>query len=616
MTPAPCYCGKILEVDLSRGNTAERPLDPAVTRKLVGGKGLAAWLLYKMVKPGTDPFSEQNVLIFATGPLTGTIAPSQRGLVCAKSPLTGTFSDSYFGGHFIQELKYAGYDALVIRGRAERLSYLWINDGHVELRDASGLRGQDTTQTSLSIKRELGDAKVKVACIGPAGERRVRFALIDCDVKRQAGRGGLGAVMGSKNLKAVAVRGTGSVGVAKPQEFFETARKFHRTLLESEAVRTVWSRYGTAGSVEFSNMQGFFPTRNFQDGHIEEGERLSGVSQSKLLWLRRVACYACPIICSAISFIRRGPHSGTVLDGIEYETTGLLGANCGLTDPEVVAYANYLCDELGLDTISAGGVIGFAMELFERGIWRDPELEALRLRFGNGEAVLKLIRKISYREGVGDLLAEGVKGVAERVGGKAGDFAIHVKGLETPAWPPRGAPGMGLALATADRGGCHERGWPIGYEVEGIPGPSGPVERLSLEGKAEIVKWEQDWFAAVDTLVGCDFSRTGLMPEDSAKLLSAATGWEINAEEFLKIGERVWNLTRMFNVREGFTRKDDDLPRRFKEEPLPSGPAKGHMISSADLNRLLDDYYRLRKWDSNGIPTREKLAELGLGEFL
>ncbi|MEM3421477.1 MAG: aldehyde ferredoxin oxidoreductase family protein [Candidatus Hadarchaeum sp.] len=616
MAPAPCYCGKILEVDLSSINIVKRSVDPNVVRKLVGGKGLAAWLLYKMVKPGIDPFDEQNVLIFATGPLTGTIAPSQRGLVCAKSPLTGTFSDSYFGGHFIQELKYAGYDALVVKGRAERLSYLWIDDDHVEVKDATTLKGQDTTQTNVSIKRELGDSRVKVACIGPAGEKKVRFALIDCDVKRQAGRGGLGAVMGSKNLKAVAIRGTGPVEVARPQEFFEIAKKFHRILIESEAVQAVWSRYGTAGSVEFSNMQGFFPTKNFQDGHIENGERLSGLSQSKLLWLRRAACFSCPIICSAISVIRNGPYSGTVLDGIEYETTGLLGANCGLTDPEVVAYANHLCDELGLDTITAGGVIGFTMELFERRIWRHPELEALRLRFGNAEVVLELIRKIAYREGVGDLLAEGVKLVAEKVGGSAKDYAIHIKGLETPAWPPRGSPGMGLALATADRGGCHERGWPVGYEVEGIPGPSGPVERLSLQGKAEIVKWEQDWFAAVDTLVGCDFSRTGLTPEHSAQLLSAATGWDISADEFLRIGERVWNLTRMFNVREGFTRKDDDLPRRFKEEPLPFGPAKGHMVSSSDLNRMLDDYYKLRKWDSNGVPTKEKLAELGLEEFL
>ncbi|MEM4723605.1 MAG: aldehyde ferredoxin oxidoreductase N-terminal domain-containing protein, partial [Candidatus Hadarchaeum sp.] len=258
MTRAPCYSGKILEVNLSSGDIVKRPLDTNVARKLVGGKGLAAWLLYKMVKPGTDPFSEQNVLIFATGPLTGTIAPSQRGLVCAKSPLTGTFSDSYFGGHFIQELKYAGYDALVVKGKAEKLSYLWIDDDHVEVKDATSLKGQDTTQTNVSIKRELGDFRVKVACIGPAGEKRVKFALVDCDVKRQAGRGGLGAVMGSKNLKAVAIRGTGSVEVARPQEFFEKAKKFHRILIESEAVQAVWSRYGTAGSVEFSNMQGFF----------------------------------------------------------------------------------------------------------------------------------------------------------------------------------------------------------------------------------------------------------------------------------------------------------------------------------------------------------------------
>lgn len=611
-----CYCGTILYVDLTYGRATEQLLDPRVARKLVGGKGLCAAILHKEMSPGINPLDEKNILIFCTGPLTGTIAPSQKGVVASKSPLTGTFCDSYFGGHFVQELKYAGYDAVVIRGKAEKLSYLWIDNDRVEIRDASHLKGFTTARTNIAIKRELDGGEVKIACIGPAGEKLVRFTSIECDIQRQAGRGGLGAVMGSKNLKAIAIRGTNSVKVANPHEFFNIARQMHKILIESEAVQASWSRYGTSGSVDFANTQGFYPTRNFRDGHIEEGERLSGVSQSKLLWIKKESCFSCPIKCSSLSFIRKGPYRGTVVSGVEYETTGLLGANCGITDPEVVVYANHLCDEFGLDTISTGNVIGFFMELFEKQILTSEDFQGLNPKFGNCEAMLGLIKRIAYREEIGNLMAEGVKRASEKIGGRALDFAIHIKGLETPAWPPRGAPGMGLALATADRGGCHERGWTIGYEVEGIPGPSGAVERLSLEGKAEIVKWEQDCLAAVDTLIGCDFSRTGLMPEHYGELLSAATGWDIGADEFMKIGERVWNLTRLFNVREGFTRKDDDIPRRFKEEPLPSGPAKGHMIRSNDLNKLLDDYYRLRNWDSNGAPTKEKLVELELIEFL
>lgn len=610
------YCGTLLYVDLTDGCVAKQPLDPLLAKKLIGGKGLCSAIMYKELTPNVDPLSPRNVLIFSTGPLTGTVAPSQKGVVASKSPLTGTFCDSYFGGYFIQELKYAGYDAVVIKGKAERNSYIWINDDYTEIGDASHLRGFTTTQTNIAIKREINDSRAKIACIGPAGERLVRFACIECEPQRQAGRGGIGAVMGSKNLKAIAIRGTNPVNVANPDDFLDAARQMHKTLIESESVRVSWTSYGTSGSVDFANLEGFYPTKNFQDGHIKGGERLSGMSQSKSLWIKRLACFSCPIRCSSLSLIKKSPFAGTVVSGIEYETTGLLGANCGVTNLDVVAYANYLCDELGLDTMSTGGVIGFFMELFERQILTSKDFQGLTPNFGNCKAMLELIKRIVNREGIGHLMAEGVKRASEKIGGEARDFAIHIKGLETPAWPPRGAPGMALALATADRGGCHERGWPILYEVEGVPTPSGRVlERLSLEGKAEVVKWEQDSLAAVDTLICCDFSRTGLMPEHYAELLSLATGWTINAKEFLKIGERVWNLTRMFNVREGFTREDDGIPRRFMEEPLPSGPAKGHRITSDDLNKLLVDYYRLRGWNSNGIPTTEKLAELELTEI-
>jgi aldehyde:ferredoxin oxidoreductase len=590
-------------------------LDLSVARRLVGGKGQAAAILYKELPPKADPLGPENIFIFSTGPLTGTLAPAQKGIVVSKSPLTRTFCDSYVGGYFSQELKYAGYDALVLTGKAEKLSYIWIDNEHVEIKNASHLQGLTITQTALAVKKELGDNEVKTACIGPAGERLVRFACVGCDY-RQAGRGGLGAVMGSKNLKAVAVRGTKPVEVANPKEFVKAARKLHKALVESEAVRATWTEYGTAGSVDFANSEGFFPTRNFQDGSIRGAEKLSGRIQSKAVRFRKVACFSCPIRCGHLLMIKKGPYAGTVVDGVEYETTGLLGANCGITDLDAVAYANYLCDELGLDTISTGGVIGFFMELFEKGILTSEDFQGVNPKFGNSKAVLELVERIARREGIGDLMAEGVKQASEKIGGRALDLAVSIKGLETPAWPPRGAPGMALALATADRGGCHERGWPIAYEVEGIPGPSGTVERLSLKGKAEIVKWEQDWLTAVCTLPCCDFSRTGLQPEHYAELLSLATGWKGGADEFMKLGERVWNLIRMFNIREGFTRKDDCLPKRFTGEPLPSGPAKGHKVTSDDMTKLLDEYYELRGWNREGEPTREKLIELELTDLV
>ena len=609
------YQKTILYIDLTTGQITRQSLDLSLVKKLIGGKGLAAAILYKELPPKIDPLSSENVLIFSTGPLTGTVAPAQKGIVVSKSPLTGTFCDSYFGGFFSQELKYAGYDVLVVKGRAEKTSYIWIYDDHTEIKNGTHLQDFTITQTNLAVKKELGNNKVKIACIGPAGERLVRFACIGCD-HRQAGRGGLGAVMGSKNLKAIAVHGTNPIEVANPTEFINAAKELHKNLVESEDVQAAWTKYGTAGSVDFANSQGFYPTRNFQDSIIKGGEKLSGGVQSKSIYFRRVACFSCPIRGGHLSMIKNGPFTGTVVDGVEYETTGLLGANCGITDLDTVTYANYLCDEFGLDTISTGAVIGFFMELFEKRILSSKNFQGLNPKFEDCEAMLGLIKRIAYREGIGNLMAEGVKCASEKIGGRAIDFAIHIKGLETPAWPPRGAPGMALALATADRGGCHARGWTIGYEVEGIPGPSGTVERLSLEGKAEIVKWEQDWLAAVCTLPGCDFTRTSLQPEQYAKLLSLATGWNVDANEFLKIGERAWTLTRMFNIREGFTRKDDVLPKRFMEEPLPSGPAKGHRVTSNDLTNLLDNYYKLRGWNSDGKPTKEKLAELELVDLV
>jgi aldehyde:ferredoxin oxidoreductase len=603
------FAGKFLLINLSEEKIRKEPLDLGIARKLIGGKGLFGKILFDRLKPKIDPLKSENILIIGTGPLTGTLAPSNRSVVITKSPLTNTFLDSYFGGVFGQELKFAGYDGIVVEGKAEKLSYIWVDDDYVELRDARHLQNLETGITSVRIKNELGDNTIKVGCIGPAGERLVRFACIDFDIHRQAGRGGAGAVMGSKNLKAIAVRGTKNIEVANPEALKETAKKANKALKENPL-----TELGTAGTVSWSNEQGFFPARNFQDQAFKHALKLSGEMQRVRLWIKRRACFACPVRCTSISMLRKGIFSGIIVDGIEYETCGLLGGNCEIGDPEDVAYANYLCDELGLDTISTGNIIGFVMELFQKKLL-SKEVVGLEVKFGDSNTQIELIKMIATREGFGDILADGVMRAAQQVGRDTEEFAIHIKGLETPAWPPRGSPGMGLALATADRGGCHQRAWPIGYEL-GSPTPYGEtLARLALEGKSKIVKWEQDFLSTLYSLVECEFSRSALNINHFCELLNAVTGWDINAGEFMQIGERIWNLTRIFNVREGFTRAQDTLPERFMKEPLPSGLAKGHIITTQDLNKLLDEYYHLRGWNEYGIPTLEKLKTLELDDI-
>jgi len=607
------YAGKILYVDLAKKKVSVKPTDPELARKFIGGKGFVAKLLHDLLPPKIDPLSPDNVLVFATGPLNGTIWPGTKNIVGAKSPLTNIYMDSYFSGGFGAELKYAGYDALVITGRSDKPVYLWIDDASVEFRDASHIWGKSTYETYKIVKEELGDVTVKVVCIGPAGENLVRFATIDADVHRQAGRCGGGAVMGSKNLKAIAVRGSGEIEVAKFDELLKLAEEFSEVLKKTPDTKAC-SELGTPSYVPFANDEALWPYKNWQDQVFNEAvNEYRAETQKEKLWVKHRSGFGCCMCCEKVGVIRKGPRVGEVVHGIEYETVGLLGVSCGYADLDALAYANFLCDYYGLDTISTGGVIAFAMECYERGILSKEDVGGLELKFGNYEAVHKLIELISFRKGIGDILAEGVKRAAEKIGKGAERYAIHVKGLETPAWGVRGAPGMGLQYATVDRGGCHQRGWPIMYEVAGLALYDGTtVERLSIKDKAKCVKMEQDFTTAHGTLVQCDFTRFGTSPKYFYTALSLVTGWEIDFNEFMKIGERVWNIIRMFNVREGVTRKDDTVPRRFMEEPLPSGPVKGHRLTLEDFNKMLDEYYKLRGWDEEGKPTKEKLRELGL----
>ena len=612
------YAGKILRINLSKERgISKEALNMDFAKKFLGGKGFGAKLLYDILRPNADPFGPDNSVIYCTGPITATMAPCNRYCIVTKSPLTGAFSDSYAGGYFGQELKYAGYDVVIISGKAKKPVYIWIDDEDIDIKPADHLWGMDTYEVYKVLKKEAGDETAKISCIGPAGERKVRFALIDCEYHRQAGRCGTGAVMGSKNIKAIVARGTKDISVAHPKAFEEAIQTAYDEVAECEESASRWIKTGgTPAFIPFANEQALYPIRNFQDGYSEKAENLNDVEQRKSFWLREYGCFACPVHCTKIGMIRKGPFAGTVCDVIEYETTGLLGANCEIYNVEALAYANCLCDRLGLDTISTGNVVGFAMECYERGILTRKDTGGIELTFGNWEAQIELIKKIAHREGIGDTLAEGIMRAAKVIGKGAEDLAVHVKGMEAPAWGPRGAPGEGLALATADRGADHQKAWPIAFEVQGSIWPGGhPVDRLTTEGKAEAVKWEQEHLAALYCLVICEiFSHTGIKNNTYAKLASAATGWDIDYVKLLEYGERTWNVIKLYNWREGFRRKDDDLPPRFKE-PLPSGPAKGHKFTDEDLNKMLDEYYTLRGWDKEGKPSRNKLLELELEDL-
>jgi aldehyde:ferredoxin oxidoreductase len=417
--------------------------------------------------------------------------------------------------------------------------------------------------------------------------------------------------MGSKNLKAVVLRGYRAIRVHDPAAFQASVDQAYQELKDEGAIVS-FNQDGTAGSIDFANDEFLLPTYNYYDGTFEGASGLNAVSQSKQLWLRNVACASCPIACSKVGKIRRGRRKGLVSDVVEYETAAMMGSNLGIGDIREVAYLVKKCDALGLDGMSAGGVIGFAMEAFQKGIITAADTEGLRLSFGDPEAAEYLLEIIAARKkGLGDLLAGGVKKAAAALGGCAPDFAVHIKGLECPAWGPRTVPGMALALATADRGGCHQRAFPINYELGGYWNGE-PVERLGLKDKGEMVAYLQNYLAGLDALVKCDFAQYGIKGETYCRMLEAATGREWSLDGLMLLGERIWNQIRLFNLREGFTRSDDTLPKRFMEEPLPSGPHRGHMITREVLDQLLDDYYAVRGWNKEGAPTAAKLEQLNI----
>lgn len=600
---ATSYAGQILRVDLSRRHCRVEPLDLGLARRYLGSRGLGTRILYDELDPGVDPLSPQNKLLFATGPLTGTVAPTGgRYTVVTKGALTNAVSASNAGGYFGAEMKFAGYDLLVFEGQASAPVYLWVEDDRVEIRDASHLWGTTTHECEDRLREET-DGQAKISSIGPAGESLVRFACVINDKHRAAGRSGVGAVMGSKRLKAVAVRGNRAVSVADPRRFLEAVALQFGGIRKHPATAVNFPTYGTGAMMHLMNENGMLPTRNFQAGTFEGAGNLSGETIHDTILLRNKACFSCPIGCGRVTEIAAGPYKGAG-EGPEYETAFGLGPACGVADLAAVTQAGYLCNMFGMDTISAGATLGCAMELFQRGYLSAREV-GFELRFGDPDLMLKLIEMTARRQGFGNALAEG----SLRLAGSCGhpELFMGVKGQDFPAYDPRGSQAMGLGYATSNRGACHVRGYPIHAEVLGHAPRR--YDRHSTEGKAELEKEIQDFSALLDSAGVCKFVEAPLDKESFAGLLAAATGFPYDLRETLLLGERVWNLERLFNLRAGFTRADDTLPPRLLQEPFPQGPNQGVTVH---LEEMLEEYYRIRGWDAEGRPTPQKMEELGL----
>ncbi len=597
------WIGNILRVDLTKRVVTKEPLDPQLAKRFIGARGLGAKIMSDEVDPTVDPISPANKLIFAPGPFSGTFAPSAgRYDVITKGPLTGAIAASNSGGSFGAELKFAGYDMLIIEGKASSPVYLYIRDDKVEIRDAGKIWGKEVPDTTDLVRAET-DEDAKVACIGPAGEKLVLFACVMNEMHRAAGRSGVGAVMGSKNLKAIAVLGGGAVGVADPPGFKAAVIQARQKIQAHPVGGQGLKAYGTDVLVNILNQIGSLPTRNFRDGFFPTADKVGGESLSDSLLLRPKGCFACIISCGRVSEVKNPKYQGTG-EGPEYETAWSLGPDCGIDNLEAITKANYLCNELGMDTITMGSTIACAMDLYESGVLTLKDTGGIPLNFGNAEAMVEMVKKTGAREGFGDKLALGSYRMAESYGHP--EYSMTVKKQEMPAYDPRGVQGIGLNYATNNRGGCHVRGYTISVEVLGSPVKMDPS---TTAGKAQLDISFQNLTAALDSSGACLFSTFGLGADELAQMLSTLTGVSYSTEEFIKAGERIWNLERLWNLKAGFTLKDDTLPARLLKDPISTGPAKGRVNR---LGEMLPEYYQLRGWDKNGVPSEKKLQELAL----
>ncbi|KYO68626.1 aldehyde ferredoxin oxidoreductase family protein [Thermovenabulum gondwanense] len=601
------YNKKLLRVNLTDEKFTVEGIDDSTILNFIGGRGFVAKYLYDEIKKGVNPLSEENKIIIAIGPLSGSFLPSSGKIEFgSKSPLTGGYGDSNMGGHIAAELKLAGYDAVIIEGKCESPKVLVIENEKIKLIDGTKYWGKGAITCEKMLKEDLGE-EYQIATIGPAGENLVKFSCISHDFGRQAGRTGIAAVMGFKKLKAIAIRGNKTVPVKDPDKLLEKGKEMYNEIYRLPAFKT-WTPYGTADITQWVNDNGAFPTKNFSMGYFEGASKLTGQKLRETIHVLDKGCFSCPIPCGKYSRVRYSGKEAYV-EGPEYETIALIGGNCMIDDIEKVGYINFLMDEYGIDTISGGNVIAFALECFEKGVINKDDCDGKELKFGDMESVIYLIEKIVKREGIGDVLANGVRNASKTFGKGSENYAIHVKGLEVSGYEPRNAAGMLLAYMTCDIGAHHNRAWAITYDIA--------VGRYEVEGKAEKIIELQHIRPMIDSLNVCRFPwiELGFQLHHYKDVFKYITGIEYEWEDLLRVGEREYNLTRAFNFREidDFGRKYDYPPARFyKEELKGEGPTAGQKISFETIEKLLDKYYELRGWDSNGRPTRKKLEELNL----
>ena len=594
------YNGKILRINLSEKTVKSEPLDIKEAQKFIGGRGLGTKVMMDEVDPGVDALSPENKLIFVTGPLSGTNTPTGgRYMVVTKSPLTGTIASSNSGGYWGAELKFAGYDMIIIEGKADSPVYINIVDDNVEIKDASHIWGKVVSETTSALEKEHGE-KVRVATIGPAGENLSKMAAIINDRGRAAGRSGVGAVMGSKNLKAIAVKGSGKVGIADNDKLKEVYSKCMKQIKENGVTGQGLPAYGTAILVNIINENGVFPTNNFQGAAFDKAEEISGETLAAKYMTKKDPCFRCPIACGRFCEVDDVKGSGP-----EYETIWAFGSDCGVSSLPDIIKANYWCNEIGIDTISTGATIAAAMELYEKGYIKKEDLDGgPELKWGNNEAVVEWVKRMASPDGLGGKMAQGSYRLCEMYG--VPELSMTVKKQELPAYDPRGIQGHGLQYATSNRGGCHVRGYMISPEILGVPEK---LDRFSLDGKPKWTKIFQDLTAAIDSVGLCLFTSFAMSADDYANTYNAVCGTDLTGADFIQSGERIWNLEKMFNLKAGIDPSQDTLPKRLLKEPIPGGPSKGWVHK---LGELLPDYYKLRGWDTNGIPTAEKLKELGI----
>ena len=606
------YAGRILRVDLSTGKTNVRPLSEEYAKLYIGGIGLGIRLLLDNSTPGTDPFSPENPLILTTGPLSGTMAPTGGNghAFVSKSPLTNGVGEAKSHGFFGTELKRAGYDAVIFEKASEKPVYVWIDDDNIQIMDAKHLLGKSPQETEEAIREDLGDYYIRVAAIGIAGEKLTRVACIMNDGSRAAGRTGMGAVMGSKNLKAIAVRGTNDVKVAKPEDFMEYVKVMHERIKGPATAK--YRTLGTPMNVLVHNSLGALPTRNFTNAVFEGAEKVSGEYLNERFVAKIDGCSSCAMRCEHIAVVPEGPYKGTT-SRVEYEPLWAFGPHCGVDRLDAIIKAMDLCNYYGMDNLSTGNIVGFAMDLYGHHILTKEDTGGIDLTFGNAKAMVELVHKIGKREGLGDILAEGVKRASEKIGKGAEKYANHIKGLEMTGYDIRGLKTAAIGYAVSFRGADHNRHGAYAVDLKGT------VDRFKVEkGRSKIVADIEDLYTVIDSLIVCKFSRGIYYKEyeDLAKYYTLATGLEMTAEELKKTGERINVLGRLFNVREGFTRKDDHMPPKVMSTPIPDNTvSKGSYVSQKELDFMLDDYYAQRGWTKGGVPTVEKLKELALDDL-